>query len=129
MTSNPPTPIQAALTPPEWSGEERTLLGHISGKLGYFWEVERARSADMSQRTIALRRCTGPEPFVIEPEDCHKLAALALHGQPFGFSHEDVGFLRSRCFFESHGIGCGDEAGKCRYCDLADRIAALLPPR
>jgi hypothetical protein len=59
----------------------------------------------------------------------HALAALALHRQPFGFTWEMAAFLRARCFFESHGIGCGDEAGKCLYCEIADRIAALLPPR
>ena len=61
---------------------------------------------------------------VILPEgDPHALAALALHGQPFGFTWDDVELLRM--------FGNGDPMPHIRQqCnDLADRIAALLPPR
>ena len=45
----------------------------------------------------------------------HQLAAIALHGQPFGFAWDDVDRLRAT---NDSALG-----------SLADRIAALLPPR
>lgn len=48
----------------------------------------------------------------------HAIAVLALHGQPFGFSREDVALLR-----KWHGL-----KGIPAFADLAERIAALLPP-
>ncbi len=55
----------------------------------------------------------------------HALAALCLHGQPFGFTRADmlelhvaIGSLESRS-----GAGQEDELR-----DLADRLSALLPP-
>jgi hypothetical protein len=55
----------------------------------------------------------------------HGLAALALHGQPFGFTREDA-----------VSVGAGVLALRESGCDLlaaelqrvADRIVALLPP-
>jgi hypothetical protein len=57
----------------------------------------------------------------------HALAALCLHGQPFGFTREDVRLLRNAADDYRDGenhlwpIGGGLLA-------LADRIEALLPP-
>ena len=54
-----------------------------------------------------------------------QLAALCFHGQPFGFTRQDVKVLRgaqSALNFE-----CMDR-GFDRPCTLADRIEALLPP-
>jgi hypothetical protein len=50
----------------------------------------------------------------------HRIAALALYGQPFGFTHEDVVLLRS----SSWDVEEGGEALRM----LASRIKALLPP-
>lgn len=63
--------------------------------------------------------------FRYEIADRHKAAALCLHGQTFGFSWEDVDELRlqSRCL-PGRLWQVSDH-----YNDLADRIAALLPPR
>jgi len=47
------------------------------------------------------------------------MAALCLHGQPFGFTKEDVENL----------YATADEPGNHRLYDLATRIDALLPPR
>ena len=47
--------------------------------------------------------------------DRHQLAAVALYGQPFGFTWDDVDRLRTT----------NDPVLR----SLADRIAALLPPR
>jgi hypothetical protein len=53
-------------------------------------------------------------------DPCRALAALALYGQPFGFTHEDVVLLRS----SSWDVEEGGEALRM----LASRIKALLPP-
>jgi len=47
----------------------------------------------------------------------HGIAAANLHGQPFGFTREDVRVLRQEAGYYHDGIA-----------DLADRIEALLPP-
>jgi hypothetical protein len=58
-----------------------------------------------------------------------RIAALALYGQPFGFTHEDVTLLRG--IARNHGLGFtvgdGPQPPE-RVRALADRIAALLPP-
>lgn len=61
------------------------------------------------------------------PNDRHRLAAIMLYGQPFGFTREDVGFLRStiRHFEEAGPASYGREE---ELRSLADRIEALLPP-
>ena len=53
-----------------------------------------------------------------------KIAALALLGEPFGFTWEDVDLLREEYQNEYSGTSLGGE-----LLNLADRIAALLPPR
>ena len=60
-----------------------------------------------------------------EPAARHATAAVALHGQPFGFTWEDVATLQeSRCFYASGGsLDLID-----RMESLEARIAALLPP-
>lgn len=61
--------------------------------------------------------------FDAEPR--HALAALALHGQPFGFSWKDVDMLKSTVLaddFHSHDDWWALQR-------LGERIAALLPPR
>jgi len=56
----------------------------------------------------------------------HALAALALYGQPFGFTQEDVTLL----YGIAHHFQAfpGDRAYTNRITALADRIAAMLPP-
>lgn len=54
----------------------------------------------------------------------HALAALCLHEQPFGFTQQDVAMLRQEADDEwpaSHEMHAA-------LTNLADRIAALLPP-
>jgi hypothetical protein len=61
----------------------------------------------------------------------HAAAALALYGQPFGFTHADVDLLRGNletCVDERGSLYLADEH-ESKLQDLADRIAALLPPR
>ena len=70
-----------------------------------------------------------------KPADRHAIAALALHGQPFGFTRADVALVRGVIADVDHGHGDGCFRGPCcckdrmgRLFSLADRIEALLPP-
>jgi hypothetical protein len=65
----------------------------------------RARSIDVSNRP-------------------HAVAAVALYGKPFGFTREDVAFLKRRFDFSDDAWRTEDEA---RAVSLAARIEALLP--
>lgn len=59
------------------------------------------------------------------PAEWHKLAALALHGQPFGFTHEDVSMIRR---VATDVLSVDRTKGRSnRLNALADRIATLLP--
>jgi hypothetical protein len=86
--------IQPALSPEEWAGE---LAGR--GPIGY-------------------------HELVLWDGYEHAIAAIALHGQPFGFTHADVEAL---LFAADHSSGAEDPDSALR--DLARRIAALLPPQ
>ena len=59
----------------------------------------------------------------VEPKQGHKLAALALDGQPFGFTREDLTTLREAVAYDPT-VGWLSE----RLESLATRIEALLPP-
>lgn len=73
--------------------------------------------------------CSGPQA-IAEPATLHAVAALALHGQPFGFSHADVEHLRSAATCDAcEGTFCLSPDLRDALEDLAVRIAALLPPR
>lgn len=62
------------------------------------------------------------------PEIIHRNAAIALYGQPFGFTREDVKLVRDvEAVNDSDMYALSDEY-LARYRDLADRIEALLPP-
>jgi len=95
--------IKAALTPEEWATEIRCAAAPDFGE----WEVGIANvAAYETQRPL------------------HAIAAACLHNQPFGFTREDVRWLR--------GIlkATGDTEGRGWYMadSIADRIEALLPP-
>lgn len=65
----------------------------------------------------------------------HALAALALHGQTFGFTRADVDALEEA--IEEHANALEERrpwdgymrTRNARHATLRDRIAALLPPR
>jgi len=75
----------------------------------------------------------------LDEEDCHKIAALALYGQPFGFTQDDVYGLREReASCRENATRAAETMQRDRYQDaidaarffgdLVNRIAALLPP-
>lgn len=93
------TEIQPALTPEQW---EATVPMTLSEAWAAF---------------ISEGRCTGA-PYT---DSHHAAAAILLHRQAFGFTWEDVEMLRAEADAR------GDFGSM--WSGLADRIAALLPPR
>lgn len=80
--------------------------------------------------------CVTPRNEVLTIKARHAHAAIALNGQPFGFTWEDVDCLRA-CAKQQRDIDGDREAiayaGQLSHGDdlesLAARIEALLPPR
>lgn len=64
--------------------------------------------------------------YYLDREDEHTTAALALYGQPFGFSDLDPYWLNQIADMDDVSLALNER--KFLH-DLADRIAALLPPR
>lgn len=61
----------------------------------------------------------------------HALAALCLHQQPYGFTQAMVDILRERACLGKEvmsAVSCPEEV-TCIFCQIADRIEALLPPK
>lgn len=102
--------IKPALTAEEWAVETMDGLG-----TRLTWAAKEAGVNDEVSR--------------------HALAALALYGQPFGFTHEDVELLHrgGEAIVSLAAEGYGDQreanAASDRMGQLADRIAALLPEK
>lgn len=104
--------VQPALSAEEWA-EGRTEEGitflDVAGEVGY-------------------SRFPGPWLMV---ERRHAMAATCLHGQPFGFTREDVERLRiftSTLMSKQEAPGTGGSSIARGLDSLADRIEALLPP-
>lgn len=127
------TTITPALTAAEWAESEiESHYGHARTSL----------EVDHKGRIFAYSEGPGERYSVVTLNEAvdaekvlHKVAALCLYGQRFGFTAEDVEFLRHMAaYWAKHG-GFGASAnGVCymdadeRSADLAARIAALLPP-
>lgn len=72
---------------------------------------------DWDERVSSVREMSAEDWALL---GAHETAAICLHGQPFGFTWEDVDLLR-RSATPPHDSDPLD--------GLAARIAALLPPR
>jgi hypothetical protein len=128
--------VKPALTPEEWE------WGYDSRDLSV--RLRNGGRVDVTATAHPLGGALGEE------RDLHALAALALHGQEYGFTHEDLGVLDvlaqlgamypqapdERVIIGKMGNGPGIvpyvevTVGVLRACGkLSDRIAALLPPR
>ena len=113
--------IPPALTPDEWA------TGNVDRR-------EPGRGDMRARMTSGLELFVGWEEsgddawqVFIPPAGLHALAALALHGQPFGFTRADVEMLRGIAesdYTGEHGM-VGPGAAVLR---LAAKLAALLPP-
>ena len=100
--------MKPALTAEEW--EDITALAAIPD---YWDESQRADQVEYSINTV-------------DHPNFHRAAALALYGQPFGFTREDVAWLQDiGQHFDKMGLIHLDSRDA--Y-SLADRIEALLPP-
>lgn len=106
--------LKPALSAEEWKVKDKRLSGETY--------VVRDAYGDLTVRY-------DHEMFAIVPSELeHALAALALYGQPFGFTWEDVETLRAVIAeFPMRDEAEADELGS-RLHALANRIAALLPP-
>ncbi len=91
-------------------------------------EVSRAQNGEYNMAPMiyghvaALKGTTIPQLQRLDA-----VAALCLHNQPYGFTHEDVRTLRA-AGEESEAFYDGYDANTARLRSLASRIAALLPP-
>jgi hypothetical protein len=76
----------------------------------------------------AGRRPWGFQRRLTPVQKLHAVAAMALYGQPFGFTHDDLRLLRTdpQAHAPAGWIGISDRAHRLE--NLAQRIAALLPP-
>ena len=115
-----PDSITPALTPEEWEDE------HVEAA---------AWGADVWLDPNGGFHITGANDLDLTFADRkrHALAALALHGQPFGFTWEDVDALRYMAEREIYADKYGEQGANAEYGHelnrIAGRIAALLPPR
>jgi hypothetical protein len=110
--------IRPALTPEEWASREVNRKLTDSGG----WPLS-CQPIALGEDAISI----GPPEYApsmhVPAEYLHAIAALALHDQPFGFRHKDVRLLREAVYNVPDGW-----SGNPWMDELADRIAALLPP-
>jgi hypothetical protein len=108
--------IKPALTPEEWhalnSGEAFVNTGQRGPNVLFVEDAAEQSNADGCY-------------YVRKP---HAMAALALHGQPFGFTHEDVAQIREAADYVRDREDNDRDPLLGELYALADRIAALLPP-
>lgn len=107
--------IEAALTAEEWAAHPNTH--HVR-----FASMEPGAPGGEVKWTADRPLSDPPLYFPTR----HGIAAVNLHGQPFGFTWEDVDMIRRYADNASQHWAFGDEAG---LGALADRIEALLSPR
>ena len=122
--------VEPALTAEEWAKGEYVRPSPSAKDLPTRIATLEADGVDINGY---VDYCYG---VVVADRERHVLAALCLHGQPFGFTHEDVAMLRALSWWKekfrgrAHGEyydDIGTEADRCAA--LADRIEALLPPK
>ena len=110
--------MKPALTPEEW--------GRVPEKPF----PSKARILDRGRVvTAAYVKGKPTQVELVASGDYAALAALCLHGQPFGFTREDVTLLRENLPADVLILGfASTEHAQAMFLDLADRIEALLPP-
>ncbi len=123
------TDFSPALTRRQWLGNPALNASEIPDG-GWEWDrwdgVVAHMNADPTCPALAGTKI-GNE-VVANPR--HATAALCLYQQSFGFTHDDVWDLRKRCDAKPEwGVSTKDPCGICPLCQLASRIASLLPPQ
>jgi hypothetical protein len=112
-----------ALTPEEWARARQDDLPQFEGG-------GRVSTAIETAHLYSVRA------WDLTPGDCHALAALALHGQPFGFTREEVAAImtcvdvtREACVDAPTDAQSEREAAAWQLAwSAAAKLAALLPP-
>jgi hypothetical protein len=77
----------------------------------------------------ADKRPFGPHRRYTFEEKRHAVAAIALHNQPFGFTHDDETLLEEVLRFYENRAFVGDAEIVGRLRRLRQRISAMLPPK
>jgi hypothetical protein len=125
-----PDQYPPALTPEQWEARDYRQAARDLDR----WAKENAGQAgehdsteyvaklglDVGGSVIAMSRAH--DRVLVPPPARPVLAALALDGQPFGFTQEDVAALRRAAGTIS------DEPTAQALRDLGERLRALLPP-
>lgn len=106
--------IPPALTAEEWELKEFSVGGR-DVLFGF-------------QSSLGLLRLGWNGDALRPVENSHPLAALALYGQPFGFTREDVDLIRHVEEVNDSDMYSLSVEKLAQYSSLADRIEALLPP-
>lgn len=133
--------IEPALTPEEWASqrEGRWVTESVAREHGGFGAGElrhdlftRMWYDSVEGVRVTVEQETGYEEDITIPHAAyHALAALCLHGQPFGFTREMAAALEM-CVRNFDGVDIEDAQYHEGAGDLAReaiaRIAALLPP-
>ena len=119
------TEIRPALRPEQWAGSPRVVFKESKVKYRdpHGVDLEPNGTLTVFDDSWAVS---------VLPEDRHALAAVSLYGQPFGFTHEDVewmrGLVRSAAGALRVSGGYWPECDAEQAASLIARIAALLPP-
>lgn len=133
------SPILTALSPEQWQDLEYRQPPRALD--AWYGQKPERRPADdptqyVAQMGITYDACVtlmnrAHERVDVPPPARPALAALALHGQPSGFTPDDVRALRQLADgleTRSSTAGAVSPEASSRLRALADRIAALLPP-
>lgn len=114
--------ITPALTAEEWANREIAVRGKTSPKLPIAID-------DEGEMTVG--------PAWVEADERHAIAALALYGQPFGFTHDERRALRFAVTgwagdawggLEGAARLAAQEAHRRTLVSVGDKVEALLPP-
>lgn len=112
--------IEPALTPEEWAARRWV---RPQGQ-----ELVVSATGGANVEILEIGTEDGPD-WQLFNEERHPVAALALHGQPFGFTWKDVDLLRDADLHVDWPDGVVADRTRVAIDGLADRIAAMLPPR
>jgi hypothetical protein len=117
--------MKAAMTPQQWEDGKVILKPAQKYDEGVGFEF-------YTENEDCLNVYNGSWAVDVPTELRHQIAAAVLRNQPFGFTREDVEFLRGFVTDQRQCDPFGFEAYKDEYValmdSLADRIEALLPP-
>ena len=116
-----PDEIKPALTPEEWAVRKRPQYYQEQPCIRLSSDGKELR---LSEDVVRDGEVVDESPWLVVDDAAsrHALAALALHGQPFGFTREDVKALNGLiAYLHIHHFDVADIAS------ITARVAALLP--